>query len=167
VFYLSGSSFGVLADCGDNALAGVVLPEPDTLTPLSNPAALAYDTESGEVLLASLGGVGTLYAYDPSDGSWTERGGLNNFDAIAGSYFSGDDKLYLASATWATSLSRFSATGVFEATVTPNPALTPNGSDHVQIRESGASLYYIQQSYGYYSFSALVPATGAVTVIAP
>ncbi len=176
VFYMTTSEMGLLADCGSTVLEGVALPPPDTATPLSSPGALAWDGDVGRVLLASTGGIGfgsgALYGFDPSDGSWGERGSLADFDAIAASFFSSTSKLYMADYfDWTTTLSRFSANGVFEGTVALVDPLVVPTTTHLQIRESGSSLYYILYGHdglnAFYSFAQVNPATGATTVLFP
>jgi hypothetical protein len=172
VFYVTSSEMGLLADCGSTVLEAVALPAPDTATPLSVATALAWDSDVGRVLLASMGGSGTLYGYNPVDNSWGERGDLNNFDPLAASYFSSTSKLYMAGTyDWATTLYRFTPNGLLEDTVTLVDPLVGSTTTHVQIRESGSSLYYILYGHdglnAFYSFAQVNPATGATTVLFP
>jgi hypothetical protein len=170
VFYVTSFDFGVLADCNDTELTGITL-TPDTTTTLSNPTTVALDTSADEVLVGSWDSTGILYSYDPADPDWTELGDLNGFYAVAGSYFSGDDKLYLADSSWPTTLARHTPGGVFEGAVSLSPALESTSILHTQIRESGSSLFYIL--YGHdsinpvYRFVAVDPTDGTSTPIFP
>ncbi|HVJ22170.1 MAG TPA: hypothetical protein VM686_42485 [Polyangiaceae bacterium] len=169
VYYLTYNGLGLFADCGDAALEGITLPTPDTTNPLNGASALAWDTSTEQILVASQNN-GVLYSYDPA-GTWSELGNLS-FYPTAGSYFSGTDKLYLTDSSWATSMAQFTPAGVLEDTVSLSPALTNSWyTTHVQIREAGNLLYYIM--YGYdlslghqYLFTSVDPATGDTSEIA-
>ena len=78
----------------------------------------------------------------------------------------------MASATWTTTLSRFTPDGVAEDDVTLTPSLVDSsGTTHVHIREFGSSLYYILQGHdgfdSYYSFVQVDPSDGTTTIVYP
>jgi len=171
VFYQTGSAVGMLADCGDAELSGIVLPANDTTTPLNFPSAIAWDSGADRLFVVGESTGGVLYTYDPAALEWTEHGTLSSFYPIAAAYLASSDKLYMAASSWASSVRRYSATGTFEADVALTPTLVGTSINHVQIRGSGSSLYYIIQGYdglnNFYSFAEVNPATGETNVIFP
>ncbi len=170
VYFADSSGFGVLAYCGGTELEAVYLPEPDTTTSLSVPAALAYDSSADQALLLSSGGSGVLYGYAPSTPAWTEIASMNDIDAVAATV-GPSDMLYVgASAEWYTTLRPYTTAGVAQATVALSPTLSSTSVSSVQLRAAGSYLYYILQGYdlgSYYEFVQVNPSSGATATINP
>ncbi len=61
------------------------------LPDISHPCGLAFDTRRRRVLLATLGGVGHLYAYDVAGGKWSLLGDVGNRDLSALAYDAKND----------------------------------------------------------------------------
>jgi hypothetical protein len=55
---------------------------------------LSYDTKRQRVLMATLGGEGFLYAYDPKSEAWSVVGSLNNVDVTAIAYLESLDRVF-------------------------------------------------------------------------
>jgi hypothetical protein len=53
------------------------------LPEFSHPCGIAFDTRRRRVIVATLGGVGHLYAYDVAKSSWSLLGELGNRDLCA------------------------------------------------------------------------------------
>lgn len=65
---------------------------------LSWPMGVAYDSDRGRVLLATLGGEGYLYAYAPGQGVWSVVSSMENRDVDSLVFHASDGSLYALSA---------------------------------------------------------------------
>ncbi len=170
IYFMDSAGVGVLASCGGTQLEALTLPEPDTATALSVPAALAFDTTDDQVLLASSGGAGVLYGYAPASGAWSEIASMDNVDVVAGTYDGTAELLYMADATWSTTLFPYTTAGVAQTAITLTSTLSTTGISSVQLRAAGDYVYYILQGYdfgSYFQFIELDPATGIPNQIYP
>ena len=106
------------------------LPMPVELPRLSWPCGLTFDTKRNRVLIATLGGEGFLYSYEPDTSKWSILASLQNVDYSGITYAPESDRLFgLAMSIGESSrprLHRLTAEGAVEKTIEigdPMPAV--------------------------------------------
>ena len=94
----------------------VKLEVPKDLPRLSWPCGITFDTQRRRLLVASLGGVGHLYAYEPDREKWSVLTDLDNLDLAALTYCPWEDALYALANPFSTpsfdTLHKFTPDGV-------------------------------------------------------
>jgi hypothetical protein len=103
---------------------------------LSWPCGITFDTARHQVLLASQGGEGFLYAYDTTTGAWSVVSSMNDVDLAALTYDAKSDVLYgLVAGSGRTRLKKFTTDGKFIEDILLTDPIMPGmvGSRHGNI----------------------------------
>lgn len=61
---------------------------------VSHPSGMAFDTKRDRLIMATLGGAGELYSYDPESRDWELLASLNNLDLQGLTYVAAEDAFY-------------------------------------------------------------------------